>query len=154
MLLRQAQLHEAEDLSNLCFQSKAYWGYGDAFMESCRQELTVTEAQISSDTVIVAQSQQELGGVAHLIVKGQKAMLDKLFIGPHFIGQGVGALLFEKIVDELKTLKEKSPPSFQIISDPYAKGFYEKMGAHLIGTVLSDTWPDRDLPLFEFKMCP
>ncbi len=154
MLLRQAQLYEAGQLSRLCFQSKAHWGYSDEFMETCRQELTVTEADISSDIVFVAQSQQAMAGVAHLIVTDQPAMLEKLFIVPDFIGQGVGALLFEKIVDELKILKEKGPSSFLIISDPYAKGFYEKMGAHLIGTVPSDTWPDRDLPLLEFKVRP
>lgn len=152
MLLRRALLDEAELLSNLCFQSKAYWGYSDAFMETCRQELTVTPAQISSDIVIVAESEQGVAGVAHLIVTASTARLEKLFIGSDFIGQGVGALLFEKIVKEMKTLKEKGYSSFQIISDPFAKGFYEKMGAHLIGTVPSDTWPDRDLPLFEFKV--
>ena len=79
-------------------------GLWDAFLQNCRQELTVTFDEISSDIVMVAENRQSMAGVAHLIVEDHTAMLEKLFIGSDFTGQGVGGLLFKKIAEEMKPL--------------------------------------------------
>ena len=41
-MIRMAKAGEAALLSDLAFRSKAYWGYSDAFMEACREELSVS----------------------------------------------------------------------------------------------------------------
>ena len=40
--IRRARPDEATCLSELAFHSKAYWGYDAAFMEACRDDLTLT----------------------------------------------------------------------------------------------------------------
>jgi len=39
--IRDAVPNEAEHLSDIAMRSKAYWGYSDAFLEKCRDELSV-----------------------------------------------------------------------------------------------------------------
>ena len=40
-MIRDASPGDCEALSALAFSSKAHWGYDDAFMAACRDELTV-----------------------------------------------------------------------------------------------------------------
>ncbi len=41
-LIRGARQDECALLSDLAFRSKASWGYGEQFMEDCRDELTIS----------------------------------------------------------------------------------------------------------------
>ena len=42
---RPATAADAPVLSNIAFRAKALWGYDAAFMEMCRDELTITPAR-------------------------------------------------------------------------------------------------------------
>ena len=41
LTIRTPRPDELSSLSDLCFRSKAVWGYDAAFMEACRGELTL-----------------------------------------------------------------------------------------------------------------
>jgi hypothetical protein len=43
--IRKARPDEAGELTELALRSKAHWGYDEAFMASCREELTVRKAR-------------------------------------------------------------------------------------------------------------
>ena len=40
LTIRAPTIDELPDLSDLCFRSKAVWGYDEEFMEACRGELS------------------------------------------------------------------------------------------------------------------
>lgn len=48
MLIRDARPDEAGELTELALRSKAHWGYDEAFMASCREELTVRPSEVGS----------------------------------------------------------------------------------------------------------
>lgn len=93
--VRPATLDELDDLSALCFRSKAVWGYDQAFMEACRQELTLTETDLLISQVAVAEVDGTVVGVAQVQIEGREAELHKLFVDPARLRTGAGRALFD-----------------------------------------------------------
>jgi len=156
MQLRPAQSVEAPALTALAIRSKAHWGYDEAFLLACQQELTVTESRIASACwpCIVAVSLKpvnpSLVGFYLLSRKSEwVAELDALFVAPERIGTGRGRQLLEHA---LNVLRSDHIQMLEIQSDPGAKGFYERMGAQPIGHRASGSVPGRQLPLLQTKL--
>lgn len=51
--IRPASPAEAADLAELTIRSKAYWGYDQAFLDDCRDALTLTAEYVASEPVFV-----------------------------------------------------------------------------------------------------
>lgn len=105
--IRRAHVDEAGALSDLCFRSKAYWGYSDAFMEACREDLTVTPDYIETGLVIVLEDENRLLGFMGLeqLEESGRWLLKDLFVEPDAIGKGYGKTLWEhmrKLAKELR----------------------------------------------------
>ena len=145
---RQANFTEETSLTDLAFRSKSFWGYSEAFMKSCKQELTLTSEYLKRSVHLVAERKGELVGFAALsgVHTKQDWELDFLFIEPKFIGLGLGKLLWEKIIRRAKNLGIKR---LILASDPGAESFYLKMGAKRIGQRKSLA---RYIPLLEFHL--
>lgn len=149
MSIRDARLDECDELSELALVSKRHWGYDEAFMERCRPELIVQRHDVEAGRVFV--SEDSLGrrqGFAVVLTDGADAVvLDMLFVDPLFIGHGVGRALVDEAVARAR---RDGATVMRIESDPYAAGFYERVGAVQVGT--SRSWSTgRDLPLFELR---
>ena len=150
MNIRKAHLYELPGLSDLCLRSKAYWKYDPAFIEACRDELTLTETDLKHDYVMVAESEEgRAAGVLHLILDGTTAEMEKLFIDPKFIGKGVGRLLFKWAVE---TAKAKGATIMNVVADPGAAPFYERMGFRQFGTFPSGSIAGRELPHLRLQL--
>ena len=134
---------ELPSLSLLCLRSKAYWGYDDEFMRLCRDELTLTEADLADDQVIVAYDGKKAVGVAQISCEPDDCYLEKLFVEPSHIGQGLGRLLFDWAVAIAGKLGAEQ---MTIEADPDAVPFYRSMGCQQIGTVSSGSVPGRTIP--------
>jgi hypothetical protein len=52
-MVRPANQSESAALTDLALRAKAHWGYDAAFIEDCRQELTITAKYIQRFTVRV-----------------------------------------------------------------------------------------------------
>ena len=153
--IRDGVSEEADKLSALCFASKNHWGYSDQFMASCREELSITAHDFENDIILVAEYQSDTAGVAQMKNSPEASELEKLFIAPKFIGHGVGKALFAKTIEKLKTYHlnlKGSAKHLKIVSDPYAKEFYLKMGAVEAGSEASKTWPNRELPVLHYHL--
>ena len=146
-MLRPAVPQDLPDLSALCLRSKAHWGYDAEFIAACREELTLTEADLA-DPVIVAEIGGQVAGLAQVGRKGADADLLLLYVEPAAMGYGVGRALFDWC---LKTALTMAAPQLLIEADPHAASFYEKMGATRIGEAPSGSIPGRVLPLLT---CP
>lgn len=161
IVCESAQPGEAAVLTDLCMRSKAHWGYDDLFMHRSREALTITQEDIAAGWVIVARHKDKLCGVAELspiadpasaaFTKAEltRVELDKLFVDPNFMGQGVG----RQLMKAAKALaREHGFTAMEILSDPNAVSFYERMGARFIEDAPSDTIPGRTLPLYELSL--
>jgi GNAT superfamily N-acetyltransferase len=145
--IRPARLAEKPALDALCFRAKAHWGYDAKMMEKFRDALRVPEAAILDGRAFVAEGPQ---GVAVLDgTQGEIVVLDSLFIEPACIGKGIGAALFRHAASVARAAAARW---LEIHSDPFAAGFYDRMGAERIGTVQSGRIAGRMLPLFRLAL--
>ncbi|SCK36825.1 N-acetylglutamate synthase, GNAT family [Streptomyces sp. WMMB 714] len=149
MLIRSAEAHEAELLTGLALRSKAYWGYDDAFVAACREELAVRPDEVAERRMIVAEHDGVVVGFASLDGEPPKGAVGMMFVDPEFIGRGVGRLLLERI---LATARQAGFPRLTIDADPNAEAFYLAMGAVRVGTAPSGSIPGRVLPLLELAV--
>ncbi|HTE83042.1 MAG TPA: GNAT family N-acetyltransferase [Reyranella sp.] len=144
--VRQAQTGEAQILTALCVRSKAHWGYDDAFMRLSEASLTVSDADIASDRVLVATDNDRVAGVARVEPDGE---LGVMFVDPPAMGRGAGRALFAAAAALARRLGARSMP---ILADPNAAPFYERMGARFVSHAPSDAIPGRTLPLYEYDL--
>lgn len=141
--LRPPRLDDLPVLSALCMRSKAYWGYDDAFMAACREELTLSPQDLDHFAAVMAEIDGRPAGVALVGWDGPDAEIEKFFVDPAFMGRGVGRALFDWCTS---TARAMHAPRLLIEADPQAAPFYEHMGAKAIGQVPSASIPGRSLP--------
>jgi GNAT superfamily N-acetyltransferase len=144
--VRPAVPAEADALSRLALRSKAHWGYGEQFLAACRAELTLDPQQCDGVRTVVAERDGELLGFYRLAGDPPVAELADLFVDPEAIGRGLGALLLADAVHRARAL---GIDRLVIDADPYAEGFYARMGARRVGTVPSGSIAGRELPRLE-----
>jgi GNAT superfamily N-acetyltransferase len=149
-----AQVEEAAALSDLCFRSKAMWGYDPGFMALMPAALAVAPEDIAAGDVWVATGADgQIAGVVALAPGDTPGTLElnKLFIEPRHIRGGVGHALLAHAVAEAQ---QRGAKRLTILADPNAAGFYERNGAVRIGEAPSDAVPGRLLPLYELRLYP
>ena len=150
--IRLARVEEAPALSELCVRSKAAWGYDEAFMALARVVLEVSPEQIAAGDVWVATAAD--GSVAGIVALGPSEEpntldLDKLFVEPQWIRNGVGRVMLARAIIEAR---RRGADRLTILADPNAAGFYERNGARWIGEAPSDAIPGRSVPLYEIRL--
>lgn len=144
MLIRAARADEAEILSELAIRSKAYWGYDETFMATCRHELVVPASEVENLRTAVAERDGHILGFATLEGEPPEGALGMLFVDPRAIGEGIGRRLFEHVTSTARGL---GFARLTIDADPNAEPFYLAMGATRIASTPSDSIPGRMLPL-------
>lgn len=142
--IRRALSNESEVLTKIAFKSKAYWGYGDEYMEMCRNDLIIHPEELEEYIVNVLEVNQEVFGFYELRGVIPEANLFWLFLDSKAIGQGFGRKLWQHAKQTAKDIGYKY---MHIKSDPNAEGFYTEMGAVRIGVRPSSAIPDLYLPL-------
>jgi len=149
--IRDARPDECEALSALCLRSKAHWGYDAAFLAEVAPYLVVTPDHAEAGQSFVALDHEDrVLGVAQIQPGFAPAgSLDLLFIEPDAIGTGVGRVLFQEAAQRLREAGERV---MTILSDPDARGFYEKLGAVFIKDRPSEVFKDRLLPWLEYRL--
>jgi GNAT superfamily N-acetyltransferase len=125
-------------------RSKAVWGYDAVFMEACRSELTINPVDLQASRIQVAETaSRKIVGVVQVKSTDTDADLAKLFVEPGRLRAGTGRLLFEWAI---RSARELGAIRLTIEAEPEAAGFYEKMGAQLVGTAPSGSIPGRTIP--------
>lgn len=148
-IIRFAKPHEAEELTQLAFLSKAHWGYSPEWIELWREDLTVTPELIQNSIAFVAELNGEIMGFwCRSANESSEPSQGLLFIHPDHMGKGVGKLLFKAVKED--ALK-RGIHFFTIEADPNAVPFYEKMGAEKIGEKESSVIPGRKIPILRFN---
>jgi GNAT superfamily N-acetyltransferase len=147
--LRRARPDEAGVLSDLAIAAKGFWGYDQAFIESCRAELTFSPEDVARRTFVVA----DVGGVVvgFYSVDGDPPVgeLGNLWVRPGEIGTGLGRVMWH---DAMATAAAAGFEYLEIGAEPNAEGFYRRMGAERVGELPSGSLPGRMLPLMRVRV--
>ena len=146
-MIRQATTLDLPDMARVTMAAKAHWGYSQAFLDACRDELSPKPADLGPGLVVWDEG--GIRGVAHVIQDGDEAHLWLLFIPPDAMGRGIGKALFRWACDHARS---QGATRLTLDADPYATEFYRRMGMTQTGEVPSATWPGRMLPLMALKL--
>jgi GNAT superfamily N-acetyltransferase len=130
--IRRAGPDEARVLTDIAHESKRHWSYPERWIEEWRDALTIAPASMARCPTYVAVSGTMAVGFYVVMVEGDDAFLEHLWLRPEWIGRGVGRLLFEHAV---RTAAALGARQLQIVADPNAESFYMHMGAHRVGEV-------------------
>ena len=149
LTLREARAEDCEALTELCLRSKAVWGYDAAFMDQCRAELTLKPNALRPDQTQVAERGGRYLGVAQISTDGNEAYLEKLFVDPDAMGQGIGRALIEWA---RSAATRRGALRLVIEADPDAAPFYRRIGAVDAGVAPSASIPGRVLPMLVLSL--
>jgi len=141
---------DSKILSDLALRSKAYWSYDKEFIDSCAEDLAISEERAGGGFIIVAEKNNQVIGFYGFDQGLREKEMTHLFVDPSFIGKGVGLQLWNHAVLFAKNhgLKE-----FKLIADPFAaEKFYFKVGCTQVGETDSSAKPGRKLPILIFKI--
>jgi N-acetylglutamate synthase-like GNAT family acetyltransferase len=147
--VRRARPDEAGVLSNLALAAKGFWGYDQAFLESCRDELAFSPEDIVRRHFVVADLDGVVAGFYSLDGDPPVGELGNLWITPSKIGTGLGRNLWQ---DAMAAAAAAGFEYLKIDAEPNAEGFYRRMGAERVGETPSGSIPGRMLPFLQVKV--
>jgi Acetyltransferases len=157
--ISKAQEADSDALTEISFAAKRHWNYPEYYYERWKNELTITREYILNNIVYKAQSADLILGF-YAIVDNKSDFwsgetfvkkgfwLEHIFIKPEYHKLGIGRLLIEHAGTVSKNM---GVSDLLIFVDPYAKGFYDKMGADYLYDSKSSI-PGRLIPVYNFKI--
>jgi len=146
-VIREATREDLPALGDVAMRSKAHWGYDQAFLDACQEELSPTEADLGPGLVTWDDGRPR--AIAHLVPGGAEAELYLLFVAPEAMGRGIGRALFDWALAQASAA---GASTLALDADPFATPFYTRMGMVQVGEVPSQTWPDRLLPRMHYTL--
>jgi len=149
--LRQATGDDADALTDLAHRAKAHWGYPASWMREWDAQLTILPGYLDLHAVWVAEHDGAIVGMCALEDRGARWMLEHVWVEPAVHGRSIGRQLVRRA---LETARDRRARVVELLADPYATGFYERLGAKLIGHVPAPMPGARDrmLPRYEFDL--
>lgn len=149
MIIKRAHKNDSPKISEVCFLSKAYWGYSKEQMERWRDDLTIDPGYIQKNEVFVLVNEDEIiGFYSYFEDKNKSVMLDNVFLLPAFIGKGLGRFLMD---DFILRVKNEGYLSIILHADPHATNFYSKYGFNIIGKKQTSI-EGRYMPIMELSL--
>lgn len=149
--LREATLDDADALTDLAHRAKAHWGYPASWMREWDAQLTILPGYLEMHDVFVAVREGAIVGMCALEDRGARWMLEHVWVDPSLHRCGIGTALVRQA---LQTARQRNARIVELLADPYATGFYEKLGARHAGDVHAPMpgARDRTLPRYEFDL--
>lgn len=147
MLIRPARPDEAAALAALAVRSKAHWPYPAAVLARFARSLALTSEVVAANDVWVADRDGDVRGFYTLLHRGALSVLDDLWLEPGEIGRGSGRLLWEHAVARAVASGARM---MEWEAEPYAVGFYERMGGATVRWVGSPL--GRPLPVMRLDL--
>ncbi len=148
-VLRPARPDEAATLAALAVRSKGHWPYPASFLDRFAATLGLTPEVVAANDVVVLERAGAVRGFVTVLHRGEVAVLDDLWLDPDEIGRGSGRLLF---ADAAERAAAGGARVLEWEAEPYAVGFYERMGA--VVTSWADSPLGRRLPVMRLALAP
>ncbi|HEY3551445.1 MAG TPA: GNAT family N-acetyltransferase [Gaiellaceae bacterium] len=141
-LLRPADPGDEPRLRAVAEASKAHWGYDAERVGNWAETLDL------SREIWIAEVAGEIVAWSALLPPSEGICeLDDLWVEPRAIGTGIGTVLFRQAEAHARHLGARA---LRWEADPNAVGFYERMGAAVVGTATS-SW-SRSLPVMQVEL--
>ena len=149
--LRKATGDDADALTDLAHRAKAHWGYPASWMREWDAQLTILPGYIDMHEVWVAEDAGTIVGMCALEDRGPRWTLEHVWVEPGHHRGGIGRALVSSALDMARARHARV---VELLADPYATGFYERLGARHAGDVHAPMpgARDRRLPRFEFDL--
>jgi len=149
MQILRANPNEPEMLTEIAFAAKRHWGYPERWIESSSDLLTVTpEFIVTNETHVVVVEGRPVGFYA-LGPRNDRLDLLHMWVLRDAMGRGVGRSLFLHALERARALGFRD---LEIESDPNAEGFYQRLGARRIGTIIREVEQQRrELPILVYS---
>jgi ribosomal protein S18 acetylase RimI-like enzyme len=147
--IRPARGDEVEQLSALALAAKAHWGYSAETLNSWKELLQVTAADVASKHVVVGAIGDEIVGFYSLVPSTDSWKLDNLWVSPNFMDRGYGRQL---LAHALESASRGGAHRVTVDADPNAESFYLTCGATRCGEVAAPIpgQPNRVRPQLAF----
>ena len=151
MLIRRATGDDADALTDLAHRAKAHWGYPASWMRQWDPQLTIIPGYLEAHDVWLAERDGVIVGMCALEDRGARWNLEHVWVEPAAHGGGIGRAL---VMEALAEARRRHPGVVELLADPYASGFYERLGARRAGDVPAPMpgARNRTLPKFEFDL--
>ncbi len=147
-MIVKAVASDAEILTQIAIESKAYWGYTSEQIESWKSDLTILPETFNDWRGCKFMIDTEIVGFYLLNrLNSRTCVLEFLFVKPKFIGKNIGRQLIEHAILNCRT---NSCEVLNVLSDPNAVAFYAKYGFKTISLKESSV-PGRFLPEMEIE---
>lgn len=146
---RKAVPADADILTDIAMRAKAHWGYTQDLLDLWAEDLRISPESCRTNCIWVVEAAGEIAGFGEILLRDDYAILDDLWIDPRFMGQGLGKALFRHLC---QIAFEADALRVTLESDPFARPFYEHMGARVVGKIQSSSVPGRSLPLMEIDL--
>jgi N-acetylglutamate synthase-like GNAT family acetyltransferase len=152
-LIRRARPQDADALSDLAHRAKAHWKYPASWMRHWDAQLTILPGYLELHDVWVAERAGAIVGMCALEDRGTRWNLEHVWVDPAVHGQGVGRAL---VMGALEDARARRGGIVELLADPFASGFYERLGARHAGDVPAPMpgARQRTLPRYEFVLDP
>ncbi|MBV5282378.1 MAG: GNAT family N-acetyltransferase [Paludibacter sp.] len=157
--ISKAQNSDTDVLTDISFAAKKHWNYPDSYYDLWRDELTITKEYILQNIVFkalymdvvigfysITENKEDFYSGGTFVKKG--FWLEHLFIKPEYHKLGIGALL---INHAKQVSRDLGITDLLIFVDPYAKGFYDKVGARYLYDSKSSI-PGRMIPVYGLRI--
>ena len=148
-LIRRATADETDALTDLAHRAKAHWNYPAAWMRQWDAQLTILPGYLELHDVWVVESASTVVAMCALEDRGDRWNLEHVWVEPALHGQGIGRELVQRALHEAWSRRRDV---VELLADPFATGFYERLGARRAGHVPAPMpgAKDRTLPRYEF----
>jgi GNAT superfamily N-acetyltransferase len=145
-------------LTEIAFEAKLFWNYPQSYYELWHKELTITADYINQNLVFKAVNNDLIIGL-YSIVENKSDFyagevfvpkgfwLEHIFIKPVYHQLGIGRMMIKHVK---QVLKNKGIIDLFIFVDPFARGFYDKIGAKYLHDSKSSI-PGRLIPVYSIK---
>lgn len=157
--IKKANDSDSKILTDIAFSAKRHWNYPDEYFGIWKDELTITEEYIRQNVVYKAFVEDLVLGFYSVVenksdfysgeIFVQKGFwLEHIFIRPDYLRFGIG----RQLIDHAKNLSKKMGiNNLLIFVDPYARGFYDKIGAKFLYDSKSSI-PNRLISVYDLKI--
>lgn len=138
---------DIDQLNTIAWEAKKYWDYPNEWMELWKNDLRIDPTYLADHTVLSLDINGKIcaWGSLEFDTAESRWEIGHLWVLPEVMGQGIGKMLLNSLYQEAK---KEGADEVYILSDPHAKPFYEKIGAHYVKEIPS-TPEGRTLPLMK-----
>lgn len=140
-IIALAEISDLPCLNEISLAAKQHWNYPADWLAAWRKDLQVSEDYLKRHHVYKMVLEERIIGFIALEEENNQLEIAHLWILPAYIGKGFG----KRLLNSVLALVDAPGVRLLVTADPYAEGFYQRLGFTTFNRVESYP-PGRFLP--------